>query len=100
MSDEDQELRELPIGVLVGERVRYRRHQRGISVLRLAELTGIARPNIHRLERGSVAPSLATLDRVADALGTTIMDLVAPVDGCRRITPPNRDFEVTLEEEE
>jgi XRE family transcriptional regulator, regulator of sulfur utilization len=61
----------------VGARVRAERAKRHLTQQRLAELTGIKRPNIARLERGTHATSLATLERVAAALGVTVAELIA-----------------------
>jgi len=56
----------------VGEKIRAARERRGMTQRELSELTGIKRPNIARLERGSGLPNLATLLRVANGLGVTL----------------------------
>ncbi len=62
---------------VIGGRIRGLRERRGFSVTRLAELSGMKRPNLSRLENGRHAPSLETLERVADALGATVGELAA-----------------------
>lgn len=62
---------------VVAGRVRAQRQDRGLTQQQLADLTGIKRPNIARLERGKHAASLETLERVAAALSTTVAELVA-----------------------
>lgn len=61
----------------VAGRVRAQRETRRLTQQQLADLTGIRRPNIARLERGVHAASLETLERLAAALETTVVELVA-----------------------
>lgn len=61
----------------VAGRVRAQRETRQLTQQQLADLTGIRRPNIARLERGVHAASLETLERLAAALETTVVELVA-----------------------
>lgn len=68
--------REEAARVLAG-RLRAQRKKRNLTQQQLADLTGIKRPNIARLERGIHTASLETLERVAAALGTTVAELVA-----------------------
>jgi len=62
---------------VIAGRVRAQRKKRDLTQQQLADLTGIRRPNVARLERGIHAASLETLERVAMALGTTVAELVA-----------------------
>jgi DNA-binding Xre family transcriptional regulator/CheY-like chemotaxis protein len=61
----------------IGARVRQERETRGWSLADLARRTGMQPPNLHRLESGKHVPSLETLERVAEALGVRVADLVA-----------------------
>jgi DNA-binding Xre family transcriptional regulator/CheY-like chemotaxis protein len=61
----------------IGDRVRHEREARGWSLADLARRTGMQPPNLHRLESGKHVPSLETLERVAEALGLRVADLVA-----------------------
>lgn len=60
----------------IGERVRAERAQRAMTIGQLAERAGLQRPNLSRLEHGRHAPSLETLERVAQALGVPVARLV------------------------
>jgi HTH-type transcriptional regulator/antitoxin HipB len=60
-------------GFDLGERVRQLRESEGLSQRELAERIGSTQPAIARLEAGGVTPSLGTLERIADALGTTLV---------------------------
>jgi transcriptional regulator with XRE-family HTH domain len=52
----------------VAQRIRFERTRRRWTQEELASRTGIARPNVARLERGIHLPAMATLRRVAAAL--------------------------------
>ena len=67
---------------VVAERVRKYRVESGWRQEDLADRTGIARPNIARLERGRHLPTLSTLRRIAEALGVSLPGLlVVPTEG-------------------
>lgn len=57
-----------------------------LSQERLAEITGLHRTEIGKIEQGQVDPRLMTLHRVAHALDTTLDDLVKGLP-----VPPQRD---------
>ena len=50
-----------------GKLIRFARIVRRLTQYELADRVGVAQPNISRLERGLISPSLATLVRLADA---------------------------------
>ena len=56
----------------IGEEVRRLREERGLSQRELAERMGASQSVIARLEAGAVEPTIATLDRVAAALGVEL----------------------------
>jgi DNA-binding Xre family transcriptional regulator len=59
--------------------IKTRLKAQGISYRRLVELIGISEPTVKRdLARGNF--SLQRLDRICDALGVSVADLVQPVD--------------------
>ena len=53
----------------MGEYLRARRIEAGLSQRELAERINSTQPAIARLEAGGVAVGMATLERIADALG-------------------------------
>lgn len=61
----------------IAQRVREARERQDLRQEDLAEMTGIARPNIVRIEQGRHVPSLATLRKIADALHLEISSLTA-----------------------
>lgn len=56
----------------IGQKIRAARERKGWRQEDLAQECGIARANIARLERGNQVPKVATLRRVAAALGLEI----------------------------
>jgi transcriptional regulator with XRE-family HTH domain len=65
----------------LGERVRGLREERDFNVSVAARRAGIETESWRRIEKGTGDPSVATLVRVALALGTTLADLVSQPDG-------------------
>ena len=59
----------------LGERVRGARLARSISVRALASKAGFSPSFLSQVELGQVSPSLASLERIASALGVTLGDL-------------------------
>jgi ribosome-binding protein aMBF1 (putative translation factor) len=57
----------------LGEQIRALREAGGISQAELARRIGSTQPSIARLEAGRVSPTLATLERVAAALGAELI---------------------------
>lgn len=60
----------------VAARVAELRDQRGLSQEALAKKARINRVTLARLERALHPPTLDTLERIARALGVTLVDLV------------------------
>lgn len=64
-------------GERIGTRLRQARKAKGLTITELARLTDMKRPNLSRLEHGKHQPSLETLERLAEALGTSVAWLVS-----------------------
>ena len=64
----------------VAERIQSKRKAAGMSLNRLAEAAGMSQCMMSYLEQRRSVPTLATLCRIARALGTTVDDLVRPED--------------------
>ncbi|MFZ4499629.1 MAG: helix-turn-helix domain-containing protein [Burkholderiales bacterium] len=65
------------ISVRFGEAVRRLRRQRRLSQEALAHLAGINRSYLGEVERGQVTPSLETIDKIANALGKPLAEVIA-----------------------
>jgi XRE family transcriptional regulator, master regulator for biofilm formation len=80
----------------IGERIRRRREELNLSLSALAEKAGVAKSYVSSLENGQVnsRPSGRTLYRIAEALGTTMSDLL----GTRLLVETATEIEPSLAE--
>lgn len=69
-----------PIDVLVGQRVRLLRRQRGVSQSGLAEAIGVSFQQVQKYEKASNRISLSMASRVAQTLGTSVGNLMGEKD--------------------
>jgi len=63
----------------IGKRVREFRHAKKLTLTQVSQKTGIAEPNLSRLEHGKHMPSLGTLQLIAKALGVPASALISKV---------------------
>ncbi len=56
----------------LGSHVRKLRNQRNLTLQDLADLTGLSKPNLSQIENNFVTPPIATLLKIATALGVPI----------------------------
>jgi transcriptional regulator with XRE-family HTH domain len=64
----------------LGPRLRELRRQRGITLREVAEAAGVTESFVSQVERGTASPSVATLRRIAAALGETMASLFVGAD--------------------
>jgi transcriptional regulator with XRE-family HTH domain len=62
----------------LGGRVRSLRQRRGLTLKALGRLAGLSHPFLSQVERGLARPSVASVERIADALGVPVAHLWAP----------------------
>jgi XRE family transcriptional regulator, aerobic/anaerobic benzoate catabolism transcriptional regulator len=74
----------------LGQEVRRLRQQRGITLKRLAQLSGLSDRFLIEVEKGKANPSLSSVINLADALQTSLTDLL-PGDNQTR-TPDSSTF--------
>jgi transcriptional regulator with XRE-family HTH domain len=77
----------------IGDRIRDMRRARSFTLVQLAEAAGLSHPFLSQLERGLASPSMASLERIARALGTSQVELLS-VDGPRRGRTPGEPVSV------
>jgi len=63
--------------VLLGERIRRLRLERGLTLQRLAEYAGVSVSMLSSVERGAKAPTVVVLDKIATGLRARLVDLLA-----------------------
>ncbi|OHV36076.1 MULTISPECIES: helix-turn-helix domain-containing protein [Pseudofrankia] len=61
----------------IGRSIRTLRQRRGLTLVRLAALAELSHPFLSQLERGLAWPSMVSLHRIAEALGTTQLELMS-----------------------
>lgn len=61
----------------LGAHLRGLRKARGLTLTQLAEAAELSHPFLSQLERGLARPSMASLERLARALGTSRVELIA-----------------------
>lgn len=64
--------------MMIGKRIRELRHQKNLKQGQLAEMAGIARSYLCRVEAGQQRPSVKTLQKIAHALNITPGYLLQP----------------------
>ena len=67
-------------GVRLGEHIRRLRHTRKLTLVQVARRTDLSHPFLSQLERGLAQPSLGSLRRIAVALGTSPIELIAAAE--------------------
>jgi transcriptional regulator with XRE-family HTH domain len=65
----------------LGQAIRGLRRDRGLTLVQVAATAGLSQPFLSRLELGRARPSMRSLFRIAEALGTTQQALLAHGDG-------------------
>ena len=64
----------------IGARIRRLRHARGMTLVQLAESAELSHPFLSQLERGLARPSIASLEKIARALESSPLELLADVE--------------------
>lgn len=67
----------LPLHVAFGRVVRQLREEQGVSQEELGNRTGLHRNHVGQVERGELAPTLKSVEILADALGLPPSELIA-----------------------
>ncbi len=70
-----------PLSTALAETVQEARRARGLSGGALAEISGVSRAMISKIERGEVQPTAALLGRLSAAFGMTLSELIARAEG-------------------
>jgi transcriptional regulator with XRE-family HTH domain len=65
---------------LLGARIRELRLARGLTLVQLAATAELSHPFLSQLERGRARPSMVSLERIARALGSSQLELIAAAE--------------------
>lgn len=71
----------------IGSRIRRLRHARGLTLVQLAESAALSHPFLSQLERGLARPSIGSLEKIARALGSSQLELLAGEDAAQPSAP-------------
>ena len=61
---------------LIGNNIRKRRNDKGISQQELADHANIAKSSVQRIEKGTMNPSILTLKNISVALDLDLSELI------------------------
>ena len=75
----------------VGEKLKALRKERGLTLQKVAASAGLSKAFVGQIESGRANPSLASLKRVADALGIPLAALFESPDGGKETAAPEPD---------
>ncbi len=64
------------IHIKIGLKIKLERAKRKLSQEKLAELADLSKTHVGDIERGATIPTVETLNRIANALGITLVELV------------------------
>lgn len=87
----------------IGTRIRELRQASGLSMRAVADKAAVTASFLSQLERGLVQPSIQTLRRICDVLGTSVVEALTPPQASTFVTRkaerhqvivPSRDFQV------
>ncbi len=74
----------------LGARLRELRKKKGLKLVALANKSGVSLAYVSEVERGRKLPSLEILDRLAGALGLSVLDVLDGVEPYDRVNVRRR----------
>ena len=60
----------------IGLKIKFERMKRELSQEQLSELASLNTNTIGRIERNEISPTIVTIEKIANALGLTFLELV------------------------
>jgi transcriptional regulator with XRE-family HTH domain len=73
-------MREAPTSAVIARVIRAARERAGLPIARVARASGIKERELEAIEAGHARPSIAALDRIARALGSSLVQLLRSRD--------------------
>ena len=80
----------------IGAKLAKARAERGWSLAQLAERAGISTAAVHKIEKSGMTPTIASLMKIASALGKSVGYFVEEPDATRPVTVVRRDQRTRL----
>ena len=73
-----------------GEKLKKLRNDRGMSIYRLTQMTGVSGHHIKGIEQGTRQPTIETLNKLVNALGSSLADIFSDDDNSVRLVEDER----------
>jgi transcriptional regulator with XRE-family HTH domain len=80
----------------IGAKLAKARAERGWSLAQLAERSGLSTAAVHKIEKNGMTPTIASLMKIASALGKSVGYFVEESDSARPVTMIRRDERTRL----
>lgn len=74
----------------MGEKLKKLREERGMSMYRLTQLTGVSGHHIKGIEAGTRQPTIETLSKLVAALGSSLVEIFNDDEDCSYLTADER----------
>jgi transcriptional regulator with XRE-family HTH domain len=74
----------------VGEKLKKLRDNRDMSMYRLTQLTGVSGHHIKGIEEGTRQPTIETLNKLVNALGSSLVEIFNDDEECSYLTEDER----------
>ena len=74
----------------LGEKLKKLRDDRGMSMYRLTQMTGVSGHHIKGIEQGTRQPTIETLNKLVNALGSSLADIFSDDDNSVRLAEDER----------
>jgi transcriptional regulator with XRE-family HTH domain len=75
----------------IGAKVASARAERGWSLAELGRRSGLSTAAVHKIEKSGMTPTIASLMKIAAALGTTVAFFIDEADADREVTVTRRE---------
>ena len=74
----------------LGEKLKKLRDDRGMSMYRLTQMTGVSGHHIKGIEQGTRQPTIETLNKLVNALGSSLADIFSDDNNSVRLDEDER----------
>jgi len=88
---QDADIRKEVAALNIGRQIRQLRFQRGMTLKEVSEITGLSKPSLSQIENNDGAPPIATLIKIATALGVKIGHFFKEPEDSQRLVVVRRD---------
>ena len=88
---QDADIQKEVAALNIGRQIRQLRFQRGMTLKEVSEITGLSKPSLSQIENNNGTPPIATLIKIATALGVKIGHFFREPEASRRLVVVRRD---------